>query len=89
MQILYVSGADDISLGVQSRTKSAHFTGVHRQQMGELKAQKNPILKSGSQLSLTAMQGWSERNYAWTTRDTASECLIFQFVVHGPFQGFV
>src|ERR1039457_5188150 len=57
--------------------------------MGELKAEENPVLKGGSQLSFTRMQRWGERDHAWTAGDTASKSLILQFVVNGLFQGFV
>src|ERR1035441_3480297 len=57
--------------------------------MGELKAEENPVLKGGSQLSFTTMQRWGKRDHAWTAGDTASKSLILQFVVNGLFQGFV
>jgi hypothetical protein len=57
--------------------------------MGELKAEENPVLKSGSQFPFTAIQRWGERDHAWAPGDTTSKGRIVQLVVNGLSQGFV
>jgi hypothetical protein len=57
--------------------------------MSEFKAEENPVLKGGSQLSFTTMQRWGERDHARAAGDTTSKGLILQLVVNGLSQGFV
>src|ERR1035438_7617658 len=57
--------------------------------MGELNAEENPVLKSGSQFSFTTIQRWGERDHAWAAGDTSSGGLVLQLVVNSLFQGFV